>query len=76
MSTIHQFRNDYSEGARAGDARGARAARTANRHPVRHRFARCEYAAELIRAACSQPDAFVQFIPGGTAANAVCISAP
>lgn len=71
---MHQFRNDYSEGAcpevleallRTNDEQ------TSGYGTDEH----CAHASELIREACGQPDAFVRFIPGGTAANAVCISA-
>lgn len=74
MSSIHQFRNDYSEGA-APEMLEALIRTNAEQTPGYGTDAHCERAAELIRAACAQPDAFVRFLPGGTAANAVAISA-
>ena len=74
MSTIHQFRNDYSEGA-APEMLEALVRTNGEQAPGYGTDARCERAAELIRGAIQQPDAFVQFIPGGTAANIVAISA-
>lgn len=71
---MHRFQNDYSEGAcpevldaliRTNDEQ------TAGYGTDEH----CERAAGLIRTACGQPDAYVRFIPGGTAANTVCVSA-
>lgn len=71
---MHQFRNDYSEGA-APEMLDALIRTNGEQAPGYGTDSHCEHAAELIREACGQPDAFVQFIPGGTAANAVCISA-
>ena len=71
---MHQFRNDYSEGA-APEMLEALILTNGEQVPGYGTDSHCEHAAELIRAACGQSDAFVQFIPGGTAANAVCISA-
>lgn len=71
---MHQFRNDYSEGA-APEMLEALISTNDEQAPGYGTDSHCEHAAELIREACGQPDAFVQFIPGGTAANAVCISA-
>lgn len=71
---MHQFRNDYSEGA-APEILDALIRTNGEQAPGYGTDSHCEHAADLIRAACGQPDAFVQFIPGGTAANAVCISA-
>lgn len=71
---MHQFRNDYSEGA-APEMLEALISTNNEQAPGYGTDSHCEHAAELIREACSQPDAFAQFIPGGTAANAVCISA-
>ena len=74
MSTIHQFRNDYSEGA-APEMLEALVRTNGEQTPGYGTDARCEKAVVLIRRAIQQPDAFVQFIPGGTAANIVAISA-
>lgn len=74
MSCIHQFRNDYSEGA-VPEVLEALIRTNAEQAPGYSTDAHCERAAELIRAACGQPDASVRFLPGGTAANAVAISA-
>lgn len=71
---MHQFRNDYSEGA-APEMLEALIRTNNEQAPGYGTDSHCEHAAELIREPCGQPDAFVQFIPGGTAANAVCISA-
>ncbi len=71
---MHQFRNDYSEGA-APEMLEALLATNAEQNPGYGTDAHCERAADLIRAACCAPDAFVQFIPGGTAANIIAISA-
>ncbi len=71
---MHQFRNDYSEGA-APEMLDALICTNGDQASGYGTDSHCEHAADLIRTACGQPDAFVQFIPGGTAANAVCISA-
>ncbi len=71
---MHQFRNDYSEGA-APEVLDALIRTNGEQTPGYGSDPHCERAASLIRAACAQPEAFVQLIPGGTAANAVCISA-
>lgn len=71
---MHQFRNDYSEGA-APEMLEALIRTNASQTSGYGTDGHCEHAAELIREACGQPDAYVRFIPGGTAANAVCISA-
>lgn len=71
---MHRFQNDYSEGA-CPEVLDALVRTNTEQTPGYGTDAHCEHAAELIRAACSQTDAYVRFIPGGTAANAVCISA-
>lgn len=71
---MHQFRNDYSEGA-APEILDALLRTNDEQTPGYGTDAHCERAAEMIRAACGQPDAYVHFIPGGTAANAIAISA-
>ena len=71
---MHQFRNDYSEGA-APEVLDALLRTNGEQTPGYGADEHCAHAAELIREACGRPDAYVRFIPGGTAANAVCISA-
>ena len=71
---MRQFRNDYSEGA-APEILDALVRTNAQQMPGYGEDEFCAAAADLIRAACDQPDAFVKFIPGGTAANILAISA-
>ena len=71
---MHQFRNDYSEGA-APEVLKALIRTNDEQAPGYGTDGHCGHAADLIREACGQTDAYVRFIPGGTAANAVCISA-
>lgn len=71
---MHQFRNDYSEGA-APEVLNALIRTNAEQTPGYGTDAHCARAAELIRAAVGQPDAFVAFAPGGTVANILSISA-
>lgn len=71
---MHQFRNDYSEGA-CPEVLEALIRTNAEQTPGYGTDEHCERAAALLREVCAQPDAYVRFIPGGTAANAVCISA-
>ena len=71
---MHQFRNDYSEGA-CPEVLEALIQTNAEQTPGYGTDEHCERAAALLREVCGQPDAYVRFIPGGTAANAVCISA-
>ena len=71
---MHQFRNDYSEGA-CPEVLEALIQTNAEQTPGYGTDEHCERAAALLREVCGQPAAYVRFIPGGTAANAVCISA-
>lgn len=71
---MHQFRNDYSEGA-APQILDALVRTNAEQTVGYGEDEHCERAAELIRAACAQEGACVRFIPGGTAANILAISA-
>ena len=71
---MRQFRNDYSEGA-APEILDALVRTNAQQTPGYGEDEFCAAAADLIRAICGQPDAFVKFIPGGTAANILAISA-
>ncbi|MDY2778033.1 MAG: beta-eliminating lyase-related protein [Collinsella sp.] len=70
---MRQFRNDYSEGA-APVILDALVRTNFNQTVGYGEDEHCARAAELIRAACNQPDAFVRFLPGGTAVNIVAIS--
>ena len=68
-----QFRNDYSEGA-APEILDA-LIRTNGEQTVGYgEDEHCVRAAELIRSEIGQPDAFVKFIPGGTAVNILAIT--
>lgn len=71
---MRQFRNDYSEGA-APEILDSLVRTNAQQTPGYGEDKFCATAADLIRAICGQPDAFVKFIPGGTAANILAISA-
>lgn len=71
---MRQFRNDYSEGA-APEILEALVQTNAQQTPGYGEDEFCAQAADLIRSACGQQDAFVKFIPGGTAANILAVSA-
>ncbi len=71
---MHQFRNDYSEGA-APQIMRALADTNAEQTVGYGDDPHCERAAELIREEVGAPDATVRFIPGGTAANILAITA-
>lgn len=71
---MRQFRNDYSEGA-APEILDALVATNSQQTVGYGGDEFCERAARLIQDACGQADAFVKFIPGGTAANILAISA-
>ena len=71
---MHQFQNDYSEGAAPAilDALvRTNAEQTVGYGEDEH----CARAFDLIRADVAAPDAFVKFVPGGTPANILAISA-
>lgn len=71
---MHQFRNDYSEGA-APEILDA-LVRTNGEQAVGYGGdPHCARAAGLIRAEIGQGDADVRFVPGGTAANILAVSA-
>ena len=71
---MHLFRNDYSEGA-APQIMEAIAATCAEQNVgYTEGDAHCDHARELIRAACGQADAMVEFCIGGTAANVICLN--
>lgn len=70
---MQQYRNDYSEGAAPQILEAL--ARTNLEQTVGYgEDAHCARAAELIRAEVGLDDAYVRFIPGGTAANILAIS--
>ena len=71
---MHQFRNDYSEGA-APAILDALVRTNAEQCPGYGADAHCARAADLIRAEIDQPDAHVTFVPGGTPANILAITA-
>ncbi len=71
---MHLFRNDYSEGA-APEILSAVAAVCGEQNVgYTEGDAHCERARELIRQACNQPDAMVEFCIGGTSANVICLN--
>ena len=71
---MHQFRNDYSEGAHPLIMEAL--ARTNLEQCVGYGAdEHCARAAELIRAEIGQPNAQVSFVPGGTSANILAITA-
>ena len=71
---MHQFRNDYSEGA-APQILDALVRTNYEQCPGYGADAHCARAADLIRAEIGQPDAHVSFVPGGTPANILAITA-
>lgn len=68
-----QFRNDYSEGA-APEVLDALVRTNGDQTVGYGEDEHCARAFDLIRAEIGQPDAFVKFIPGGTAVNIVAIT--
>lgn len=70
---MHQFRNDYSEGA-APEVLDALIRTNAEQTPGYGTDEHCAHAADLIREAIGQKDAHVSFAPGGTVANILAIS--
>ncbi|OUP09481.1 beta-eliminating lyase-related protein [Collinsella sp. An2] len=71
---MHQFRNDYSEGA-APQILDALLRTNLEQCPGYGTDEHCAHAAELIRGEIGQLDAFVSFVPGGTPANILAITA-
>lgn len=71
---MHRFTNDYSEGA-APEILEALIRTNDEQTPGYGNDAHCAHAADLIRTAIKQPDAYVRFVPGGTVANMLAISA-
>ena len=71
---MHQFRNDYSEGA-APQILAALAATNAEQTVgYTEGDPHCDHARQLIRDMCGQPDAQVEFCIGGTSANVICLN--
>lgn len=70
---MHQFRNDYSEGA-APQILDALVRTNLEQTVGYGADEHCARAAGLIRAEIGQPDAFVSFVPGGTPANILSIT--
>lgn len=70
---MHQFRNDYSEGA-APEILQALVGTNEEQTPGYGQDAHSKRAADLIRREIDQPDAYVQFVPGGTPANILAIT--
>ena len=71
---MHSFTNDYSEGA-APEVLDALVRTNLEQTPGYGEDAHCARAADLIRGAVGQPEAFVKFVPGGTAVNTLAITA-
>lgn len=71
---MRSFQNDYSEGA-APEILAALVA-TNDEQTVGYTEGdpHCERARQLIREACGQPDAMVEFCIGGTSANLICVA--
>lgn len=70
---MHQFRNDYSEGA-APEILDALVRTNLEQTVGYGEDGHCRRAAELIRAEIGREDAYVRFVPGGTAVNILAIS--
>ena len=70
---MHQFRNDYSEGA-CPEVLDALVRTNAEQHPGYTDDDWCRRAADVIREEVGRPDAEVRFAPGGTAANILAVS--
>lgn len=71
---MHQFRNDYSEGAHP-DILDALVRTNLEQTVGYGSDEHCAKAADYIRAEIAQPDAHVSFVPGGTPANILAITA-
>ena len=70
---MQQYRNDYSEGA-APQILDALVHTNREQTVGYGNDEHCARAAELIRAAVGQPEAYVSFVPGGTPANILAIT--
>ncbi len=70
---MHQFRNDYSEGA-CPEVLDALVRTNAEQHVGYTDDEWCRRAADAVRAEVGRPDAAVRFAPGGTAANILAVS--
>ena len=71
---MRQFRNDYSEGAAPEVLAAVAAAGAEQNVGYTEGDPHCERARRLIRDACGQPDAQVEFCIGGTSTNMVCLN--
>lgn len=71
---MRQFRNDYSEGAAPQVMDALLALGTTQNVGYTEGDGPCERARRLIRDACGQPDAMVEFCIGGTSANVICLN--
>ena len=71
---MRRFTNDYSEGA-APEILDSLIRTNTEQTPGYGDDGHCAHAAELICAEIGQPDAYVRFVPGGTVANMLAISA-
>lgn len=71
---MHQFRNDYSEGAHP-DVLDALVCTNLEQTVGYGSDEHCAKAADYIRTEIAQPDAHVSFVPGGTPANILAITA-
>ena len=70
---MHSFNNDYGEGA-APEMLDALVRTNYEQTPGYGDDEHCRHAADLIRAEIGQPDAFIEFVPGGTPANVLAIT--
>ena len=71
---MHLFRNDYSEGAAPQILDAVCHVSAEQNVGYSEGDAHCDHARELIRQACSCPDAMVEFCIGGTSANVICLN--
>lgn len=71
---MRSFRNDYSEGCAPQIMEALQATNMVQTVGYGEGDPYCERARELIRDACGQPDAMVEFCSGGTSANLIAVS--
>lgn len=71
---MRSFMNDYSEGAAPEVLAALVATNDEQTCGYTEGDPHCERARALIREACGQPDAMVEFCIGGTSANLICVS--